>query len=403
MNSISVFHNSPKSQYFPVNNFINLGRTLSFNETNVLGYLYRYEVYYKDVYMAQLKISKQLNISLSTVKRCIDTLKAYKFLRVIPPKKFMGTCSYILDTFFKDKSIRSMICGVFTFLQKRFSLSTYLRFNLYYSGELQILTPLSYYLSSYLDCYIYPRNYPCKPVDCKTRARTYMRDGGYKNKKRVENASNNQTGNEAMTEYYITPAIKSANKLLNLTTAGILKLTAFPDKAIEYGIQKVQQGRGMKYPYDCLIGEAKKYCDINGIKPNWRKYYSLKEQLPIDECNKMVEDRPIPQRQGTGINKSKEERVTKEERIVFVKREIVAYQVIIDEGLVRDVSINSQDLWSYAKIAQAKLQAELDELLGTPKQQQNSSTWYYIPKGDGISLEDKLESLRSNLSKLKSN
>lgn len=80
----------------------------------------------------------------------------------------------------------------------------------------------------------------------------------------------------------IPPSIQKL-KSLNLTKAGQIRLTCFPDEAIEYAAEKLKYAKNARDPYALFFSVCKEYCQNNQLFPNWERVKSLMQKYTITE------------------------------------------------------------------------------------------------------------------------
>lgn len=80
----------------------------------------------------------------------------------------------------------------------------------------------------------------------------------------------------------IPPSIQKL-KSLNLTKAGQIRLTCFPDEAIEYAAEKLKYAKNARDPYALFFSVCKDYCQNNQLLPNWERVKSLMQKYTIAE------------------------------------------------------------------------------------------------------------------------
>jgi hypothetical protein len=71
-----------------------------------------------------------------------------------------------------------------------------------------------------------------------------------------------------------------ALKQLNLTLQGEMKLSVFPDKALEYGMRKMKNMHLISDKFAYFWGICSNFCKENGLKVEWSVFNRLKDQYP---------------------------------------------------------------------------------------------------------------------------
>jgi hypothetical protein len=69
------------------------------------------------------------------------------------------------------------------------------------------------------------------------------------------------------------PTIKG----LNLTRYGALRLSVYPDAAIQYAEQELQKNKNLRAPLGFVHSKCKEWCMQHGMKINWSRKYELME------------------------------------------------------------------------------------------------------------------------------
>ncbi len=97
----------------------------------------------------------------------------------------------------------------------------------------------------------------------------------------------------------ISPIIKKLKDVVPFTKWAQIKLSAFPDEAIEYTVNKLKYAKSIREPFNWFIGMCLNYCSDNDIKPDWHRVELLAKSAHMPDNAPMLLDKsewkkPIP-------------------------------------------------------------------------------------------------------------
>lgn len=119
---------------------------------------------------------------------------------------------------------------------------------------------------------------------------------------------------------WVTPQIKQATKLLNLSRWGQIRLVAYPSTAVEYAIKALRDSRGKKEnPFGWFTSICHSWCSRNRVAPDWSLMKKIADEngmpddpmLIISGAFQEEEKQPETRKMGTIGSVSYEERHAK--------------------------------------------------------------------------------------------
>lgn len=271
--------------------------TLTQAQRDVFSYLMRYFDRYQTTQVSQIRIAHDLNLSRQTVNECIAHLTKIKFIGKIT--RYKMTCIYSRNAFFKDKENWRRLGYIFRkartllnpiLLRSRNIINsnnhnpTVISYSSYYSYSLfpsSSNSPVSFssqvYVCSKKTLYEASRAYTHS-------ARAYVRDCATLPKKtgmpsKVAVMSDPRT----MIEYMITPTIREATTLLNLTKWGQITLIPFPEEVLKQVLTDLKRSPNVKKQFGWLFNRLKSYCRTHDIEIKWKEYYLVRDAYKMPD------------------------------------------------------------------------------------------------------------------------
>ena len=105
------------------------------------------------------------------------------------------------------------------------------------------------------------------------------KDGtGERDQKRENNEAKTITGRNALEA---SARLTKLRDKFPITTHGMIKLSIFPDEAIDHAEAMLSAVYRAGEPYSYFLKLCKNYCDQNGIEIDWKPYYRLKVALDV--------------------------------------------------------------------------------------------------------------------------
>ena len=92
---------------------------------------------------------------------------------------------------------------------------------------------------------------------------------------------------------YEIPEILKKIPALNLSKWGQIKLSCFPDKAIEYAYKQVEYAKHMDDKFRWFFKLCRDWCEDNNVRPNWERAQRLAQAYCMPDKAKMVLDARI--------------------------------------------------------------------------------------------------------------
>lgn len=89
---------------------------------------------------------------------------------------------------------------------------------------------------------------------------------------------------------YEIPEILKNVPELNLSKWGQIKLSCFPEKAIEYAYKQVEYAKHMDDKFRWFFKLCRDWCDDNGVRPNWERSQRLSRSYCMPDNARMVLD-----------------------------------------------------------------------------------------------------------------
>lgn len=237
--------------------FKNLTRT----QRNLIEQLIRLSYKYKNVYLRQDTLASLLKISRQHCNRLLGWMRDCGLL--VSEYRHKLSCHYKLSSFFFNAAMQSRIKHLFRPLR---------------ALALGLLT-------------------------------TFSSDVTQRFKKLIKNLINpivqRQTSESSMQfnqTYHgdkpVSVAIREL-KVLNLTRAGQIKLSAFPDEAIVEAESAMKYAKNVKEPYNWFYKLCFDYCRRNDIDPDWAFMHQLIEKYKISLTAPMISSKAVTVRDKT--------------------------------------------------------------------------------------------------------
>ncbi len=209
-------------------------RNLSIIEREVLETIASYANYYDSVYPSQKKIAERVDISPRHCNRILKKLKSKGFL--IITYRHRNTCVYELPQALFIDGIKHILMK---FIPSLRYMPIFLSLSLLYSN------------------YVIPVNLTVLKGINKAVISRYR-----------------------SMEKFIPKHIRDIS-LIELTIAGMVKLSAYPKEAVEWGEEQLFYKNNVKDPYGLLFKLLQDYCRREGLEPDWALVDSLKLRLGI--------------------------------------------------------------------------------------------------------------------------
>ena len=225
-------------------------RNLTRTQRNLIEILIRWSLKYKHVYFRQDTVASILKISRQHCNRLIQWMRDCGLL--VSEYRHKLSCHYTLSSFFFTPSIQSRLRHIFRPLR---------------ALSLGLLCSISSDVTQYIDKL---------------------------NKNLTNLIVKRQTDESSMqfTQKYhgdkpVSEAIRGL-KTLNLTRAGQIKLSAFPDEAILDAANAFKYAKKVKDPFGWFFKLCLEYCKRNEIDPDWSFMHALVDKYKISLSAPMI-------------------------------------------------------------------------------------------------------------------
>lgn len=234
----------------------------------VFGVILRHFNVFTSVYPSQETIARITGYTRSVV---IDALADLRSLGLISSERFFNaSCEYKIDDRFKDPIIRKKYAHIFAAL-----LLNPISLLLANSG-MDSRTPPNLNQSLYnisKSSYIKYLSIPAQSIlipEPVISARARTSNGSGTGFKKSEAVMSNPTS--------IRKSIQDL-KQLDLTLYGQIRLSVFPERAIEYGKKKIEFSVASRDKFALFWTICRDYCKDNGLDLDWKEFDRLKEEL----------------------------------------------------------------------------------------------------------------------------
>lgn len=210
-------------------------------------------------YHANQLVAYSLNCSRKTVNQSLGDLTRLGFISKVGQQKRSDTCSYELDEFLTTRSMRKLLAVIFPFLWTTVVLAG---------------TP----------------NFVEETIS-KPEVTQYKESFFVSQKKTLINNSvtvffiKKEEGVSMASDIDMSPAARAITSL-RLSTTGMIKLSAFPERAIMYAdrmLAKALQSKAVADPFGYLCKVATAYCKQQKKVPNWRLVNDLMQRHGVHE------------------------------------------------------------------------------------------------------------------------
>lgn len=230
---------------------------LTYTQKRLINYFIAMSLNNKMVYPRQDTIASYLGITRSHCARLIKWMRDHNL--IVSEYRHKLSCHYKLSSFFFNKSISSRL---------RHILSTF-----------KILTFSIFSLTSFsTDATQYKKKLIKNLINPIVQQRTSESSMQFK-----------QTyhGDKPVSE-----AIRNL-KVINLTRAGQIKLSVFPDEAITDAANAYKYAKNVKEPFNWFYKLCFDYCKRNDIQPDWDFMHQLVDKYKISLTAPTVQKGPI--------------------------------------------------------------------------------------------------------------
>lgn len=241
-------------------------------QQRVLNQFFYLDSRYVDLWVSQEAIARYVGISREHVNRI---LYHFESLGIISSAyRHLRTSRYRLSNFFYDPKVRSSLVGIFAaFSFMPWNLTIFRNGEWHKRDQIEKITQYKS-KSSFINYLSIPdqSSYIPEPV-IHARAHEVVTlchgsTNKFKNQDKV-------VMSDQKTE--IRESIR-ALKQLNLTIHGQIRLSVFPDRALEYGVKKIQYSVAAKDKFGLLFSICRDYCKDNLIPLDWKAFDKLKEE-----------------------------------------------------------------------------------------------------------------------------
>lgn len=251
---------------------------------------------YSITYPTHQKIALWAGVSIATCKRALDILREYGVIG--SAYRHMKSCLYKMASLLGDTYIRSQlvsVCWAFKYMPLLLlTLDT-------------VSNPMSYDINIREYFYKYP-----SVLESQLRGSVRKLRG----KKRGEFVVKQQMSP-------VSEAIRgNVTKLLNLTRAGQLRLSAFPDEAINHAYNLAKHFKNPRDPYAFFVAKCGDYCEQRNLEPDWEyaktleAHYKIAPGAPLVMEKKIdVKDKPCFK-----VVKKEEDNRTYEQKVATAKK-----------------------------------------------------------------------------------
>jgi hypothetical protein len=230
-------------------------RNLTKTQHKLLEILLRWSLKYKNVYPRQGTLARMLKISREHCNRLLKWMKDKGLL--VSEYRYKLSCHYTLSSFFFSESMRSRLSHIFRPL-RALSLSLLFGFSSDVTQDIKKLI--------------------------KNLINPIVQRSGEGSMKQF-----NQThhGDKPVSE-----AIREL-KCINLSRAGQIKLSAFPDEAIVDAANAYNYAKNVKEPFNWFYKLCMDYCNRNEITPDWIFMHSLLDSYKVSLKAPMLLPGPV--------------------------------------------------------------------------------------------------------------
>lgn len=277
---------------------------LNESERKVFSFLNVLDSWHIDIWASQDFIADRCGLSREHTHRILHHIANLGLIK-IKNRGTKRTCLYYINSIFHNPQIRHLFVGIiaaFNFMP----FGTIVLKNGVWQKRAQINDVTQYYNKSSSLSYLYnpdQSSYLPEPV-IHERAREGNWPGPATDYNRKKVVMNNQK----------TPIRESivAMKQLNLTIYGQIRLSVFPDAALQYGARKMEYSIAAKDKFALLFSICKSYCKDNGLALDWNTFDKLKDEygypdnclmmnpVPASRSGTTAKQKTTPQREGYG-------------------------------------------------------------------------------------------------------
>lgn len=271
---------------------------------------------YPHLYPSQQYIARRLKLHVSTVGDGLARLAKFGFIE--KAERSYQTCMYRVAPFFLNTVNFKRIAYIFDKTRVLFSnafliskpITTRKKPNPLASSYSKFNISFSYFTSSLYSYFTLLRNKRIYNVESMgARGREISRaeftshvklamkkESGFGVKKRERGKMN---------ELIICEALRTLTDRCKLTKWAQLKLQAFPEEALEYGVKTLQGKSDIKSPFSFLMSVLKSYCEQKNLEINWRKFYHLAGvyNMPDDAPMTLIPEQPVTDRHEFGTKR----------------------------------------------------------------------------------------------------
>jgi len=256
---------------------------LSAAHKSVFNYIVRFCYYYSKVDVSQIRIAQDLGLSRQTVNKIIKVLLK-KNLITSKENRYKKTCIYKVGDFFLVSRNWERLSYTFSKIKNYFKQPILVN-KLISKCHRPMATLISYFKE-----FIY--------ISSRSRSRrisnTYNVESSKIVAKKTTNDDEAKKEKTNMNQILITPTLRELTTRLNLTKWGQMKLMAFSEDALAYGLNQLQ---GKKYTgniFQKLVSDMQNYCENTGQRVDWPKFYHLVGVYNMPSDAKMTLSTPQP-------------------------------------------------------------------------------------------------------------
>lgn len=244
---------------------------------------------YNNVYVAQKMLAKMVGCERETVNRLTSALHRMDLIKKIN-RGVKRTCLYRLSEIFIDKAqqlrhlfpslkylwnmreIFKWVPTLKTVVESNFlKLSHNNKYNIY----IQEFEPSTGIVSSQIE--MLNRQYPSQSQQMTPEIDHIFSGIDHDRSSTIHKNIYIKNKEQSVEELAVSPMLQKVSDTLNLTKWGLIKLSPFPDSALEYTLAQLKfckiNNRFKWFLEACIL-----WCKANDIRIEWRTFYDLRDQ-----------------------------------------------------------------------------------------------------------------------------
>lgn len=258
-------------------------------ERKVLDLFFWLQNRYEDIYVSQITIGRILKLCRQTVNKIIAKLCRAGF--IYKHSRYKTSCIYKVSSYFLIPAIRSKLSWCFSAL-KSFSLSI-ISSSLLQTAIVapdQALSPKATLINSNL---FINTTATLSATNIFLEKDKKQEEKGQEELKKLQISKKDKKVEEKKLNIPLSDAKLLAKARLNLTTAGIIDIHRFDDRAIIYALEYLKPGRKSKeHEYNGFAAEATLWHKNNKVLRRFQERDALVQAHPQEASGKMTYEIP---------------------------------------------------------------------------------------------------------------